>query len=165
MTLSPDLIEVYASGRSDIFYVEALSIAHPDLPAPVNITNWPEGFTGGTEDGDAAFVPLPFSVQLPSKDTEGSQTLSIQISNADLSLIDEIELMSQRPFAPAVCRYRIYLNTDFTVQQLDPSLRLELSRFTATRQLIQAEASMVNMHNRLFPKLLYNPSLYRGLDR
>lgn len=166
MALDPALVEVYSSARSDRFYVEALSIYHEALPKPVHITNWPEDFTGAVEGGNTAdFISVPFSIRLPAKDTEGSQSLDIVMSNADQSLMDEVELMSMAPFTAARCFYRVYLSDSFGVQRLDPAMTFDIIAFSARRDSITASATMVNMHNRSFPRVLYNKSLFQGLDR
>lgn len=166
MPLNPELIEVYASARSDRFYVEALSIYHDALRTPIHITNWPEDFDGTIEKGEVVeFISIPFSVKLPTKDTEGAQSLQILISNSAQGMIDEVELMSMAPFAAARCFYRVYLSDDFTVQQLTPPMKFDIIGFSITRDYIGASATMVNMHNRAFPRILYNKSLFQGLDR
>lgn len=163
MPLSQNLIKVYASAPVDLFYVEALSITHSALKSPINITNWLASFSGQTESASETFVPMPFSVKLPSKDTNGSQKLDITISNANQSIIQEIEWMSTMPYESAVCRYRVYLSNDFTVQQINPAMTFDITSFTVSRNYVTCTASKVNTHNQAFPKLLYNIQNFPGL--
>lgn len=166
MPISDTLRRIYAAAPGDIHYVEAISISHPGLNGDLHLTNRALNFEGTIENGAVVtFYSMPFSVGLPNKDTTGNLEMKLVFSNVQQELMKEIENMAAQPYAAAVIKYRLYVNTDFTVQQLDPPITLDIGQFQITRPYITAIATRVNLHNKPFPSYLYNTKYFPGLDR
>lgn len=171
MAISKQLADIYRANPSGSYYIEALSIYHTALVGPIHATNASVGFSAKV-DGAAKsdFISLPFSCKLPDKDTSGSQAMSIAFSNVEQDLVLDIEKMSSQPYQPAICVYRVFINGAVDVdgdhiQQLNPAWRYSISTFKVMNKSIVASATKVNLHNSSWPKVLYQPNTFPGLDK
>lgn len=163
MTLSPDLIRVYASGGVKEMWVECLSISHPLFSATWNITNNPYLFTATTEDGASiSFEPYPFRASLAGTGESGNQDVEIAISNVERTPVDEIERASEDPTQQIQMVYRIWVDgkTEAPGYVVDG---LSISEVSITDTEIVTRASASDMLNRSFPTVLYTPAKFPGL--
>lgn len=163
MTLSPELIKVYASGGVNETWVECLTITHPQFTAPWNITNSPYMFIATTETGASiTFSPYPFQASLAGTGESGNQDVEIVISNVEKTPIDEIERAAEDPTQQIQMVYRIWLESklDSPGYVVDG---LSISEVNITETEIVARASASDMLNRSFPTVLYTPAKFPGL--
>lgn len=174
MAISGALQKIYAVAPMNAYYKEAISLTHSTLPSDLHLTNAEFEFTGGTgiagPDNVQKFVPMPFSIKLPIKDTTGSQQLQIVFSNVEQDLIDDIERMARKPYEPVIFHYRIFIHgvvnaAGAHIQQLNPAWRMEIAGFNVTDRAITAVAAKINTHNKPFPKVLYTPEEFPGLAK
>lgn len=163
MTLSPELVRVYASGGVKESWVECLSISHPLFTATWHITNSPYVFIATTEEGNSiTFSPYPFRASLAGTGESGNQDVEIAISNVERTPIDEIERASEDPTQQIQMVYRIWVdsNLDSPGYVVDG---LSISEVSITDTQIVARASASDMLNRSFPIVLYTPAMFPGL--
>lgn len=171
MAISAALQEVYGANPDGVYYIQALSITHSALTAPLHFTNWSQEFTGHIEDsGTARFKRMPFELQWPTKDTEGTQSVGISISNATRGLMQAIRQMTDQPSESAVFHVRVYLTSQTDVngvyiQQLDPAMQYEVAAISVEQTRCTMSATKLNSHNRQFPRMVYRPDLFPGLSR
>ena len=169
MAISAALHRIYATAPDGQYQVYALSLSHPALLSDIHLTNNPVGFQGALESGSAEFYSLPFVIKFPDKDASGSQAMTIQFSNIEQELIDDIQRISTQPSEPVVCRFRTYIlgvgTGGVLTQQLNPAWTMDITSFTVTRDMITAVANRSNMHNKPFPSVLYNSTFYPGLKK
>lgn len=163
MTLSPDLIRVYASGGVKEMWVECLTLSHPLFTGDWNITNNPFLFTATTEIGTSiTFEPYPFKASLAGTGESGNQDVEIAISSVVSTPIDEIEKASEDPTQQIQMVYRIWLldKTEAPGYVVDG---LSISEININETQIVARASASDMLNRSFPSVLYTPAKFPGL--
>ena len=166
--ISQDLQRIYSVAPVDAYYKDTICMSHSTLTSDIHITNAEFGFRGATGGGPVDYIPLPFTMKYPSKDTTGSQQLQIVLSNVEQDLIDDIERMSRKPYEPVIFHYRVYIHGALNTggnhkEQLVPHWRMEISSFNVTEQAITAVAAKINTHNKPFPKVLYTPERFPGI--
>jgi hypothetical protein len=163
MTLTPELIRVYASAPVDEFYYETLTLSHPLFSKPWHITNYPKAFTAVDEKNNfVRYEPYPFEARLPSTGENGTQDIQFVISNVSRLPVDEIDRAAADPTTRVELVYRAYASTDLT----KPGLffdDLSISEITVTENTIVANASASDLLNRTFPNQLYTTVLFPGL--
>lgn len=173
MAISQELADVYLGNPYNVYYFEAIDIAHTALTSDLHYTNNSFHLTGlldNTTGESAQFSPLPFSAVLPEKNTEGNQSLGLSVSNVTTDLIDYIEQMAAAPQSPMELTYRVFLSTQKNasgayMNQLVPAWRFEVSDVIAREQQITMSATKLNTHNRSFPRVRYTRITFPGLSR
>mgnify|MGYP006076073273 FL=1 len=166
MAISNKLKAIYATAPANDFYIETLQILHPKLSGgSFAITNHRDGFSGIIENGATMqFIYLPFGTIPPKTEEGGNLTLQVALDNTSRELMDELELMATEPETPIVIVYRVFLNSDNTIQN-DPPLRLDVTGVSASSQAISFNAGLANLRNKPFPAQLYKIANYPGLAR
>lgn len=164
MTLSPELIRIYASGGPDDFFYECLSLSHPNFTATWHITNSVKPLNAVLEDGVTAvvFQPYPFAISLAGTGEDGNQDIEISISNVSRTPIDEIERAAEDPTQRIEFTYRVYIDTD-TSKPATVIDGLSISQISITENRIITRASPSDLVNRVFPSRLYTITLFPGL--
>jgi len=169
MAISQALADIYNANPSGAYYAEVISINHSALLEPVVITNTSVEFLALVDTISRKVIPTPFTIKLPDKDTSGSQSMNIVISNREQNMIHAIEKMAEQPYEAAVCTYNVYIKGQSVfgvhVPQYTPSPRYDITSFSVDEGTIVAVATKTNLHNRRWPKVLYTPTLFPGLDR
>jgi hypothetical protein len=168
MTISVALQRIYNTAPDGAYYMEGISLYHSALSAPLHMTNNPVQFNGKADGIAAVFTSIPFSVTLPAKDTTGAQSLNLTFSNVQQRLVDDVARMGSKPYEPVICKYRIFIAGSVDAagdhtEEMTPPLRLDISTFIVTEATIVAAAQKVNMHNKSFPQVRYNPTFYPGI--
>jgi hypothetical protein len=166
--ISIALQKIYNTAPDGAYYVEGVSMYHSALTKPLHLTNNPVQFGGKADGLPVIFVSIPFTITLPAKDTTGAQTMNIAFSNVQQRLVDDIARMGSKPYEPVVCKYRIFIIGSLDAdgdhdEQMTPPLRLDISNFVVSENTIVAAAKKVNMHNKPFPQVRYNPTFYPGI--
>lgn len=163
MTLSADLIRVYASGGVQEMWVECLSISHPLFSSTWNITNSPYMFIATTEEGNSiTYEPYPFRASLAGTGESGNQDIEVVISNVERTPVDEIERACEDPTQQIQMVYRIWVEANLTAPGYVVD-GLSISEVSITETEIVARASSSDMLNRAFPTVLYTPARFPGL--
>ena len=170
MSISQELADIYNANPSGAYYAEVLSINHSALPTPIVVTNTSVEFVAKVDGVIRRVIPVPFTVKLPDKDTTGSQAMNIVISNREQQVLEAIETMALQPYEAAVCTYNVYIkgvldSSGAHAPQYTPSPRYDITTFSVDENSVIATATKTNMHNRSWPKILYTPALFPGLDR
>lgn len=165
MALDPKLKAIYA-GSNASRPLETLEISHEDWPVTQYIVNDDQTWQFELEDGSPKiFIPVPFTVKLPTKDVEGRQDLSIIIANAGREMIGMVETAAKRPNYPLQVNFRIFLDTPMSRPMNNPPLRLDIGEVTADNYTVTAVASRFEMLNRKWPTVLYTADMFPGLVR
>ena len=169
MAISQALADIYSANPSGVYYAEVISIDHSALSEPLVITNTSIEFLALVDGVARNVIPVPFTLKLPDKDTSGSQAMNIVISNLEQNMINIIERMSQYPYEPAICTYNVYIKGQAIygvhAPQYNPSPRYDITSFSVNESTIVAVATKTNLHNRRWPKVVYTPTLFPGLDK
>lgn len=174
MAITPELERLYLMNPVNAYYVEALSIYHEALNAPLHITNASALFQGNIDnDGTAEVVdfhPIPFVIQLPAKDTTGSQQLGVSISNVERRMAYDVEKIVTMPYKEARMFYRVFIYEDTPPtapldEQMTPAPQYDITSIAMDSKALTFTAHKRNMHNRRFPRTLYTAELFPGLDR
>ena len=170
MAISSALADIYNANPSGFYYAEVLTIKHSALAQPLVLTNTTVEFELTTDYGVHTAIPTPFTLTLPTKDTSGSQAMNVVISNREQSILDDVEWMARQPYEPAILTYNVVIkgvvdSSGVHEPQYTPSARYDVTTFTVTEDSIVAMASRVNTHNKRWPKVIYTPDLFPGLDR
>lgn len=173
MPISAELADVYLGNPHGIYYFEAIDIEHDALASALHYTNTSFEFTALLDNqlpDTATFTPLPFDATLPSKNTEGNQSLELSMSNVTAELIDSIRTMTSAPQSPMRLTYRVFLTTQVDgnghyLNQLDPPWRYEVSQIPVTARELVMSATKINTHNRSFPRERYTRLRFPGLAR
>lgn len=163
MTLSPELIKVYASGGVDDIYVETLSLIHPLFTKTWNIVNNTDSIEATTETGEVVnFEAYPFFATLSGTGETGNQDIELAISNVDRRPIDEIERASENPTQQIQLIYRVYILDDLS-QPGNVIDGLSIADVAVVEDQIIARASPSDLLNRVFPSRVYTSQLFPGL--
>ena len=173
MAISAELQDVYLNNPANIYFFEAIDLDHQVLAAALHYTNSSKSFVGLVDNAGSAtnqYTPLPFSITLPEKNTEGNQSLNISMSNVTTRLVAYINSMASAPQSPIQLTYRVYLSTqknvsDEYLNQLTPPWKYEVSSVSLTQDAIIMSATKLNTHNRSFPRVRYTRTAFPGLAR
>lgn len=162
MSISAELQARYST-ECDVDWADALVIRHPAIVTRYWI-NHPEQQTGLVEEALQTFAPVPFKLRLPTRDSSGRQDMALVISNVGslgTLLMDEARADLDSPLA---VDYTIFLLGDPT-PQLDPPIRLTLTGISLTDTVLTATATRADVFNLNFPREVYRPTAFPGLNR
>jgi hypothetical protein len=164
MTLTPEMMRVYASAPTDVQVYFTVEFAHPRFSAPARLVHGRyEPLLVQLEDGSSAtFLPVPFEISLPGASAEGHQDLQISICNVGYELIRELDAAIEDPWTPVAVFFRIYLSTSTTPHQV---LELKLLDVSATTETVTGVASRYDIVNRSFPTRKFRAADWPGLVR
>jgi hypothetical protein len=173
MAISAELQDVYLNNPHGIYFMEAIDIDHAILDTTLRYTNASKAFEGLIDNSGTAaalYTPLPFTIVLPDKDTDGTQSLDISLSNVTTTLVAYITSITSAPQSAIELTYRIFLSTqkdgnDAHINQLDPPWRYEVSSASLTQDAVVMSATKLNTHNRSFPRVRYTRTDFPGLAR
>lgn len=169
MAISSALADIYNANPSGAYFAEVITINHSALGQPLVMTNTTVEFDVSTDYGVHTAIPTPFTLTLPAKDTSGSQAMNIVISNREQNMLQAVELMARQPYEPAILTYNVVIKGQTVygvhVPQYTPSARYDVTTFTVSENSIVAVATKTNLHNRRWPKRVYTPTLFPGLDK
>lgn len=164
MTLTPELVALYA-GNTAQRAIETLELSHPEWAQSFWFVNDIRDWRFQLETGTLRdFVALPFELQLPSKNTGGSQELAISICNIGREIMDQLEIAIEDP-QPISCTLRIFLDIADSPPQNSPPLVLAISEISATPATVTATATRYDVVNRGFPSRFYRTDEFPGLRR
>lgn len=170
MSITQNLADIYMAAPSGLYAMPVVLITHSALRQPLALTNTTKDFRMRMNQAAYNAISLPFTIKMPDKDTSGSQEMEIVFSNREQNLIHAIELMSREPYEPAICYYNVYINgkTDSSGQhmpQYNPTPRYDINTFAVDSNSIVAVATKTNMHNRQWPRVVYNGDMFPGLQK
>lgn len=170
MTISAELAQRYSS-EVDIDWYDALAITHPQI-TPIYICNHLTEIVGNITNiagvtETHTFIPAPFKISLPARDSSGRQDFGLSISNImniGKTLMDQA---IQDPTTPITMMYTIFIPGDTTPAnaQLDPAIELFLTDIALTDSVITATATRNDILNMPFPREIYRPDFFPGLNR
>jgi hypothetical protein len=166
MPISEELKRIYASNPDGERYIETLQFSHVAFSRNYFLTNDNVQWEFLLEDlSNQVFQCIPFQLRLPVKDDSGRQDLQIAITNIGQELIEELNAASLAPRRPIECTYRVYLNRPLTEPQNNPPLKLTILQVDLTIETLTAVATRADVLNRPFPRNVYRPDSFPGLDR
>ena len=163
MTISAALQERYAT-EVDVDWWEGIALSHPELDAQLYLANLPVPQTGFVEGALQTFQPWPFKTVMPKRDGTGRQDLQLILSNVGQAAISILDQALRDPSIPITCRYTIYLFGN-PEPQIDPPVELNLSDIVVTQEAVSCTASRSDILNLPFPREVYRPDRFPGLDR
>lgn len=162
MPLSAALQERYRS-EVDVDWVDCLIISHPAIET-LYLCNSQDAIQGDPGDGLVTFQPVPFKVNLPTRDSSGRQDLSLALSNVGRVGMAVLEQAITQPEEPIQVGYTIFIRGD-TAPQIDPVLTLSMTDIVVTETLITATITRSDILNLPFPRQKYRPDWFPGLNR
>ena len=162
MPLSAALQERYRS-EVDVDWVDCLIISHPAIDT-LYLCNSPDPIQGDPGGGLVTFQPVPFRINLPTRDGSGRQDLSLAISNVGRIGMAILEQAITQPEEAIQVDYTILIRGD-SAPQLDPPLSLTMTDIVVTETAISATVTRSDILNAPFPREKYRPDRFPGLDR
>lgn len=173
MTISSELADVYLGNPDGIYFIEAIDLSHTALASDLHYTNASFRLRARLDNSlpeAATYAPLPFNATLPSKNTDGNQSLELSVSNVTAALVAAIDTMASAPESPISLSYRVFLSTQkdssgHYLNQLTPPWRYEVSAVSLTAESATMSATKINTHNRSFPRVRYTRTRFPGLAR
>jgi len=164
MTLTPEMMQVYASAPMKVQAYFTVEFSHPSFTGPLGMVHgqW-KPLDVELEDGTpASFLPVPFELSLPGASADGHQDLQISICNIGHELTQELDRAIESPWVPIRVMFRVYLSTS---QRPHQSLELKLLDVNATTQTVTGIASRYDVVNRTFPSRRFRAADWPGLVR
>ena len=157
--LHPTFVDL-ASDNDTIRYVSTLNITRPVLckledDAPVDAGKIVQ------------FSPAPITIKRPEKSNKGYADLGITIGVTSLEIERALDAVSEHS-DPLRCYWRIYVldpGTGVISGPQNQPFEWTLYGSTTKRGELSATASLADIVNRPFPRLLYTPSFAPGLVR
>ena len=123
-------------------------------------------FTAITEIGQTVtFVKSGMRLSLPSRDSEGTQTIGIQIANTsneiwrEVSKVADANRINQREVE---CIMRAFLPSNIN-QPAGAPYPLVILSSSINRVVARLDAAYAPLYDTVFPKGRYYPSIYNGL--
>jgi hypothetical protein len=162
MTISAALQDRYST-EVDIDWWEAIVLSHPKIET-LYLANLPVEQVGLVDGVAQVFRPLPFKTIQPKRDGTGRQEMQLVIENIGLGAVGVLDQALEDPSTPISCRYTIYLFGS-PEPQVDPPIVLNLSDISVTQEAVACSASRSDILNLPFPREVYRPDLFPGLDR
>lgn len=167
-SLNEDLKTLYASSGVDVI-LPTLTFSHGAWDSDYYIVRDFNDLVANLENSgpEVTFQKFAFNINGPSKNTSGSQYLTIQLDNANRQLMDLLDqAITDVNRLPIRVTYRIYISSDTSGPQNDPPLTLSLRKVMVDNLRISGTAEITNLVNTKFPSQLYGPgfkSLYASL--
>lgn len=162
MSLSPELQARFAT-EVDVDWYEAIILSH-SLAGQYYLTTRTTPMQGKVDGAVQMFLPIPFAVQLPKRDGQGQQDLTLSICNIGKEMYTAVELAAGNYLEPIRCRYTIYIAGNLN-PQLDPMLDLSLTNIAINATAMTATATRAQVFSMGFPKFRYRPDLFPGIAR
>jgi len=162
MAIGADLQARYAT-ECDVDWVDCLAITHPAI-APLYLCNSPDAIQGDLGDGLVTFTPVPFQISLPARDNNGRQDMSLVLSNVGSVGQAVLEQAVTQPAEPIQVSFTVFIRGD-TSPQIDPPLTLSMTDIVVTTTTITATITRSDILNLPFPRQVYRPDWFPGLDR
>ena len=162
MAISAALQTRYTT-ETDQDWWQGVIISHPNI-STVYLCDAEANQTGAVDGTNRTFLAIPFQIQLPRRDAEGRQDLTIVICAIGGEVRAHVDDAITDPTSPVVLRYGQWIRGDVT-QQWDPLLSLNLTDILLADESVQCSATAADILNRPFPTALYRPSSFPGLDR
>ena len=170
ITLSEAIKEAYAAAPANLIIYHTLELWHSAFTAPIRVVRDYQDLTATLEAGaprnpgaSVTFVAFAFDFTKPEITSTGLPEVTITIDNVDRSIVANIEAALTTAELIQVI-YREFISTDLTAPQNDPPLTLSISSISATLMTVTARAGFMNLMNKRFPTIEYNPELFVGLS-
>lgn len=160
--------EVGTLNHEKIPIIETLTFWHPNVGG-ISIVNDREPFVGyagaTTSSGKIYCEPSSFSLKLPESSKDGTQFLSVTVSNISgkgTEFLDKVPIESPSPIEVV---HRIYLpvNTEYSTSysgipypQLNPPLKMQVLNVEVGPFQIVLKASFKSLINAKYPNYKYN---------
>jgi hypothetical protein len=168
-TLSQALKEAYAAAPAGVIIYHTLELWHSAFSSPVRVVRDNVDLTATLESTAprnastaVTFVAFSFDFTKPEVSDTGVPEITIEIDNADRSIVANIEAaMGSTEMIQVI--YREFINTDLSVPQNNPPIIMTITGITATAFKVTAKAGFPNLANRKFPTDEYDPTVYVGL--
>lgn len=165
MPISSALKAIYASAPITARYIDTLAFSHSHFSQTYYLTNDNQPWQFLLETGQlVTFQAIPFRVELPSSDGQGTQDMDLIIANIGRDLVDPIEAAIEKPSEPIKCTYRVYLDTAQSAPQNTPVV-LSLTGVQISRDTVSATATRADVLGKAFPANFYTATQYPGLRR
>jgi len=147
--LSLAIQEAYATARSDVVYLDTLTIAHPATETLYLVKDRADHDltleTGETHH----FVATAFRFILPGDGDNGLQDLQLAVDNVDRRATDFLKACVGSS-APIVVTYRPYMDSDKTRPQMNPPLTLFLTDAVVKATEVTGRATFADILNRKY---------------
>lgn len=161
--LSSDLILRYSSAM-DVDWRHAFVLSHRLVAEPVYLIDYTEPYEGLVDGIVQTFIPVPVDLQLPSRDNEGRQDMTLTWCGISNPAKEFLDVAIADGLSPISCRHSIFILGD-EAPQIDPWIEYYLVQASITLDHVMATASRSDVLNRKFPTQKYRFSRFPGLRR
>ena len=111
-----------------------------------------------------SFIALGFNLDLPPIDSIPVPEITVTMDNVGREITDALDLAATSQDKIEIT-YRPYLSTDIEGPQMEPPITLIITEVEATPLTVTARARMLDIGNKAFPSLTYDPETFPGLIR
>lgn len=160
--LTAAIREAYASARSDVFYLDTLSVQHKGTPSLFLVADRVDHYLKLENGKVKQFLPCGFRFSLPATGENGLQELSISIDNVNRRPSDFLKGVIDSPDSVSIT-YRPYLSTNFEEPAMNPPLTLFLTDIVVNATEIVGRATFADILNRNFLSPSYTRRKFPGL--
>lgn len=153
MTVSDDFRADAWAAESDLHLV-LLTIAHPDLPAPIRVVNNTENVISNGQ----TYVAFPFNISLPESRDDAPPRAHLSISNVSQEIGQAIRSIVDPPF---VTIRVIRQATPDVVEMIHQGLRLTGVSYNASA--VSGDLVREDFVVEPYPAVTYSPAEFPGL--
>lgn len=161
-TLSEAIQEAYATSRTDLVYLDTLSISNPAVETLYLVRDRSDHTLTLEDHTTHLFSACGFRFTLPAAGDNGLQDLSLAIDNVDRKPSDFIKTVLGNN-APVEIVFRPYISTDKTKPQMNPPLTLFLTDIQISAVEVVGRATFADILNRKFLSELYTRRRFPAL--
>jgi hypothetical protein len=165
MTISAELQARYTS-EVDVDWWEALVLSHPAWSADLYLTGIKESAprVGLWEGVSRTFTPALGEVVLPKRDPGGDQAMAVEIDAVGAGVLTLLQAAIADRRVPPTAQYTVYIEGE-TGPQIDPPWTLVISDVAYDEARVLATVSRADLINAPFPRQIFRPEQWPGLDR
>ena len=168
-TLSQAIREAYAAAPAGVVIHHTLELLHPAFSTPIRVVRDFVDLTARLETTAPAdpgalvtFTAFAFDFSKPEVSSTGVPQMTIEIDNADRSIVANIEAAMTGTALVSVI-YREFISTDLSAPQNNPPAKADILSITVTAAKVQAVAGYANLSNYRFPRTEYDAQTFPGL--
>ena len=168
-TLSQAIKEAYAAAPKNMVIYSTLEFLHPAFSTPIRVVRDYADLTARLEatapvnaGAMVTFTAFAFEFTKPEVSASGVPQFTIEIDNADRSIVANIEAAMATTSLVTVI-YREFISTDLSAPQNNPPSTANLMTINATNTKIKAVAGYPNLNNYRFPRTEYDAQTFPGL--
>ncbi len=167
--ISDALKEAYASAPTDEIVYDTIEINHRSFDEPIYVVNSDEGIYAWIEASDPTnpntevfFTPTGFALKGPELTPDSTPQLRIDLDNVSSLIVQMVESTMNDAY-PISIVWRVYLESDKSVPQINPPIRMQAIDIEADVLKVNIKAVFTDIYNVKFPNEVYTVERFPGL--